>query len=132
MSVTPTRYEFEDLVILVSRNGDRGRVVWLGTSDARNASELLNPLSETVVDTMRGAEVTVDFTRLEFMNSSTVSPIINLVRKLDANQIPVRVLFVEDNWQRTHLRCVATIARKLDYVTVEGRSTATDDSAKEE
>jgi len=122
--LSPKTYEFGTLRVLTRRANDRGTVTWLGSSDARNPSEFLNPLAETIVEEMRGATVTVDFRKLEFMNSSTVSPIINLIRKLEANSIDARVIFVDGNWQRPHLRCMKTITRAFKHVKVNGSDEA--------
>jgi hypothetical protein len=56
------------------------------------------------------------------MNSSTVPPIINLVKRLNARAISCLVLFSDSDWQRTQLRCMQTIARTLPHVQVEGRA----------
>jgi hypothetical protein len=68
---------------------------------------------------MKGAEVTVDFSKLEYMNSATVSPLINFVKTLDGICTRILVLFSETDWQRTHLQCMRAIATTLRHVAVQ-------------
>ena len=68
---------------------------------------------------MKGAEVTVDFTKLEYMNSATVSPLINFVKTLDGTCTRILVVFAQTDWQRTHLQCMRAIATTLRHTMVE-------------
>jgi hypothetical protein len=119
------KFEQGGLTILVSRAKGSASVTWLGVSDSRNPGAFLNPIVQRLVDELKECTVTVDFTRMEFMNSSTVAPIINLIKRLNANRIDAVVLFKNDDWQRTHLRCMQTITRVLKHVRVEGRTAST-------
>ena len=69
-----------------------------------------------------GQEVTVDFRTLDYMNASTVSPILSLLKTLDKKGIETLVLFSNADWQVTHLRCLRTVTRVLTHITVEGRA----------
>lgn len=122
--MTEWRFEHGDLVVAVSRTGAEALVSWRGVSDARNPSALLNETIRQVAEYVRGADVTVDFTKLEYMNSATVAPLIGLIKALDAGNRPILVLFSDADWQRTHLNCMTIIGRILKHVRVEGRSGA--------
>jgi len=120
----PTGLEFDHagLRIEVFRSENKATIVWSGVSDARNPGAQLNVVLQRMVDELDGCKVTVDFRRLQYMNSSTVPPIINLIKRLNARAVHSVVLFSEVDWQRTQLRCMQTIARTLPYVQVEGRA----------
>jgi hypothetical protein len=113
------QFEQDGLVISASRANGRGTVAWSGVSDSRTPSNFLRPVLRDVLDKMKGAEVTVDFTKLEYMNSATVSPLINFVKALDVTCTRILVLFSETDWQRTHLQCMRAIATTLRHVMVE-------------
>lgn len=115
------RFEQEGLVISAWRAQGKGTVVWAGISDSRNPTTFLNPILREVTDRMKGADVTLDFTKLEYMNSATVSPLLNFVKTLDEKGSRVLVVFSEIDWQRTHLQCMRAIARTLRNVSVESR-----------
>jgi hypothetical protein len=109
----------DGLVISASRGATRGTVAWTGVSDSQSPGLFLRPVLKDILDKMKGAEVTVDFTRLEYMNSATVSPMIQFVKALDVASSRTLVLFSDSDWQRTHLQCMRAIATTLKRVTVE-------------
>ncbi len=122
--MTNSVFEFEHggLRIEVFRSETKATILWSGVSDSRNPGALLNGALLRMVDELDGCKVTVDFRRLQYMNSSTVPPIINLIKRLNARAISCLVLYSDGDWQRTQLRCMQTIARTLPHVQVEGRA----------
>jgi anti-anti-sigma regulatory factor len=124
MTNTDLNFEQGGLRIEVFRSEGKATIQWSGESDARNPGALLNGVLLRIVDALDGCKVTVDFRRLQYMNSSTVPPIINLVKRLNARGISCLVLYADGDWQRTQLRCMQTIARTLPHVQVESRGLA--------
>ena len=114
----------DGLVINASRGSARGSVAWVGVSDSQTPGVFLRPILKDVLDKMKGAEVTFDLTKLEYMNSATVSPLIQFVKALDGSCTRIVVLFSQADWQRTHLQCMRAIATTLKHVTVESAPTA--------
>src|SRR5262245_45065820 len=116
MMPTDLKFEHAGLRIEVFRSESKATIVWSGVSDGRNPGAQLNGVLQRMVDELEGCKVTVDFRRLQYMNSSTVPPIINLIKRLNARAVHSLILFSEVDWQRTQLRCMQTIARALPYV----------------
>ena len=119
MSEQRWQFEQDGLVISASRVNGKGTVAWCGVSDSRTPGLFLRPELRDLLEKMKGAEVTVDFTRLEYMNSATVSPLINFVKALDGGGKRIVVLFSETDWQRTHLQCMRAIATTLKHTLVD-------------
>jgi len=115
------KFEQDGLCIQMTRAAGHITVSWLGVSDSRSPAAFLNPVIEQITRSAGGSAVTVDFTRLEYMNSATVTPLISLVKSLDQAKSRVLLLFAEVDWQRTHLQCMKAIARTMSNVRVEGR-----------
>jgi len=107
------QFEQDGLVINASRANGKGSVTWRGISDSRTPALFLRPVLRELSEQLKGAEVTVDFSKLEYMNSATVSPLINFVKTLDGSCTSTMVLFSETDWQRTHLQCMRAIATTL-------------------
>jgi hypothetical protein len=124
MIKTDIELEHGGLRIELYRSDSKATILWSGVSDSRSPGALLNGVLLRMVDALDGCKVTVDFRRLQYMNSSTVPPIINLIKRLNARAISCLVLYSDSDWQRTQLRCMQTIARTLPHVQVEGRSPA--------
>jgi hypothetical protein len=110
-----------ELIIVVSSSENGTTVVWSGTSDARDPSLELTPFLAQVVERHTGASMLVDFRKLEYMNSGTVSPIIVFVRALDERGIETKLLFDTGiGWQRVNFVAMKSIARTLKHLSVEG------------
>jgi hypothetical protein len=118
MSDQKWEFEQDGLVISASRVNGRGTVAWCGVSDSRTPGIFLRPVLRDLSEKMKGAEVTVDFTKLEYMNSATVSPLINFVKSLDSACSRIVVVFSETDWQRTHMQCMRAIATTLRHTMV--------------
>jgi len=114
-------FETGDLKITIRQDGDAVSVSWLGTSDAREPGRELTPFLGGLAPRLVGKSVDVDFRKLEYMNSGTVSPIIQFARALDQHAIRSRLLFDSQvGWQRVNYVCLKNIAKALSHVEVEG------------
>ena len=111
--------QLDTLTISVVRIATGATIMWKGTSDSRSPGATLNPALERLVQSVENFDVTVDFTELEYMNSATVAPMMELIRKLDTSCKSVRVVFLDAGWQCTHSRCMSAIARTLKHFNVE-------------
>jgi len=121
MTAKETKFEHGGLQIVVRQAGPGWVVRWTGVSDARDPKTFIQPIVEYLIHELKSKNVTIDFTGLTFMNSSTVSPIIVMLKSLNTHSIDTRVEFSSADWQQTHLRCLRTISRLLEHVTVVGR-----------
>jgi len=121
MTEPPWKFQHEGLSIVVTRSTESATVKWIGVSDSRTPGEFLNPLIQQLVQKLKGLKITMDLRALEYMNSSTVAPLINMVRQLDTSANKVFVWFDSaSDWQQTHLKCMRTISRTLRNVSVDG------------
>jgi hypothetical protein len=123
MSGASERFQHDTLTIDVTHTGGAVRIVWRGESDIREPSEALVPFLLRLADGLKARRVTIDFRKFAYMNSATVSPIIQFVRRLDTNGAETVILYdrVVD-WQRVNFNCMKTIARTLSHVQVQGES----------
>jgi hypothetical protein len=75
----PPKFEHGGLVIRTQVSPETTTVRWLGVSDAREPAVHLTPFLSSILDELANRSVTVDFREFEYMNSATVSPLINFV-----------------------------------------------------
>ena len=95
------------------------RVNWSGESDALDPGAALTPYLADLVRTLRGKSVQVHFGNLRYMNSSTVTPLMQFIRDLSAAAMRVTVLYRADlQWQVTSFRAMRVVARKWSNVDV--------------
>jgi hypothetical protein len=119
MTSSSTKFEKETLTVLVKRSDTEVSMTWLGESDSRNPGEFLNPIVKQLASELPGLPVTIDLTRLAYMNSATVAPLIACIKSLDSTATEVHVQFSDADWQRTHVQCLRAISRKLKGVRIE-------------
>jgi hypothetical protein len=109
----------DDFEIRVTR-GSPNTIEWLGISHFVNPSSTINPFVEVLAETLKGESVIVDFTKLAYMNSSTVSPIIHLCKLFDKKRILTTVHYDKtSDWQSAIFRGLETLSRLIPNLTVE-------------
>lgn len=112
-------YEHDGLVIDVDAAGDTTMVRWKGISDTRDPASHLSPFFATLLESLGGKAVLVDFREFEYMNSAMVSPLIHFVKDLDAAGARTTLLFdTTVPWQKANAQCMRAIARTLSNVQV--------------
>jgi anti-anti-sigma regulatory factor len=115
-------YEYGQLSITVRRVQGRATIIWRGVSDTREPSSFLNPLARELKEAIGPANIVLDLSELEFMNSATVAPFIGFVRTFASSDRMVAVVFSDIDWQRPHAQCMRAIARTLQHVQIEVRA----------
>ncbi len=92
---------------------------WVGQSKERNPAQILTPYLDSLIDDLKGRHLTIEYSKLEYMNSSTVPPIILFLKKLNANGIKTAVTYnTLSKWQRASFKALETLALMMDNVTV--------------
>lgn len=111
-------FETNSLKIEVTDAGDRVTMKLLGTSEERFPGKVLNPYFSEIVDGLT-KPILVDFSGLEYINSSTVEPIHHLIKLLNKKAINTTLLFNTDiSWQLSSHKALGMVCRKLEYIEV--------------
>lgn len=112
-------YRNENLTLVVTASGGTATVSWRGVSDSRFPAQFLGPIIDELGNDLQRLDVVIDLRELKYMNSSSVLPLIALIKRLDGNGKSVRVRFQNVDWQRTHHNCMSAMARTLKNVHIE-------------
>ena len=116
---TNNTFSRDGLNITVDEQAKSTTVRWLGISDSRDPAVHLLPFLTSLLDELSGKDVLVDLRDLEYMNSATVSPLINFVKNLDAKGARTTLTFdASIPWQKVNAQCMRAIARTLSNVRV--------------
>ncbi len=103
-------------------DGSTVTMSWLGRSENREPSVTLNPYLSGIIDDLSGKELAVDFTKLEYMNSSTVPPIIQLIKNLNSKGITTKIFYdKESKWQAASFKALETISKAMPGIEVIGK-----------
>ncbi len=107
------------LELKVSADPAKTVVTWLGRSDAQNPAQFLTPYLTGLVKQFKGSELVVDFSRLSYMNSSTVSPIIQFLKMADTTKINTLVKYdASSTWQNASFKALKAMSVVMKHVKV--------------
>ena len=114
------RYQSDELTI--DSLAEEGKLVvrWLGRSDGTDPSGTFRPLLEALsADVSKAQSVEFDFRSLEYMNSSSIRPILKLVQGASGSAASVRLVYDKNKtWQRLSFMAIGTALAALSNVEV--------------
>jgi hypothetical protein len=120
MTTETQRFDEDGLVVKVLADEPSVHIKWEGVSDSRDPGTKLGQFLQEITPSLKERDVTIDFRSLEYVNSATVSPIVQFVKDLDGKTKSVTLLFnTSIFWQRTQYRCMRVIASALQRVEVK-------------
>ncbi len=110
-----------ELLIKIEDRGDDVIMEWTGRSRDRDPSGLLLPFFDELVAKTIGKKLKIDFQNLISMNSSTVPPIVELVKNLEKNNITTEIQYnAESEWQKASFKALETVVMGFECVKVHG------------
>jgi hypothetical protein len=106
---------------IIFEEGEKNIITWVGKSEARDPSSLFNPYFKDISKAFKGKELEIKFEQLRYMNSSTVPPIIQLIKDLEENGIKSTITYDKNSkWQVASFKALETIVRTMQNITVRG------------
>lgn len=118
MSALPDRFAERELVIDVQDGPGELRLVWSGRSTDRDPGKFLMPIFQDLLERVRGdpKRITMDFTKVEYMNSSTFAPIVKLLDMARRSSSSVTLEYTQSRkWQTLSFSALRT------FETPDGR-----------
>ncbi len=116
---TMRTFENEGLMISVHAAGGKTHILFSGKSDSRDPGALIRRVREEIIKTAGKQPALIDISELEFMNSATVSPILDLLKSFNDAAIDTTMIFdTRKDWQRINFNCMKVIVKKFSCVTV--------------
>lgn len=100
------------------------RVVWRGRSADREPARFLAPVLTELIDASRraSARLRLDFTALEYMNSSTFTPIVKALGEARRSGVPIALEYAQGkNWQALSFSALRTFETPDGSIAVLGR-----------
>jgi anti-anti-sigma regulatory factor len=95
-------------------------MVFKGESDSSDAAALLRALFDSYFEAAVQRGMTLDFRALDYMNSSTFPPLVELIRRLHDVKAPISILYSKDKpWQRTPFTALTGIAAVYRNLSVQ-------------
>jgi hypothetical protein len=116
---------FEDglLQIELIENTNSITMVWTGKSTHRKPSEFISPiLAETIRRSNASKKrIIMDFRRLEYMNSSTITPIIKILERAKRGATEITLLYNKSlKWQDLSFSALEIFETQDSKVEIKG------------
>ncbi len=118
------RYVEGDLALEVSQSPGEVRVVWRGKSGDREPGRFLMPVLAEVLERARAANAKLvhDFAALEYMNSSTFTPVVKAVDEARRAGVPLVLEYsVARKWQALSFSALRTFETQDGRISIHGR-----------
>lgn len=111
-------HQNDELTIESRLESNQLMVRWRGRSETRDPSRALAPILEAVTREIgTAAAVEFDFRSLEYMNSSSIRPILKLVQSASTLTKHVRVRYDSSkHWQRLSFAAIGAVLASLGNV----------------
>lgn len=111
------------LTIDVKNEENQISIIWSGRSKDKNPSYFLTPILTKVLDrsNQEGKKVIMDFRSLEYMNSSTITPIIKILERVRNGKSEVLIQYKKSlKWQELTFCALEVFQTKDQRVLIEG------------
>jgi hypothetical protein len=111
------------LKIEIQENGDSITTYWTGKSIDRNPSQFINPILVDLVNrsSEENKRIVLDFQKLDYMNSSTITPLIKILERANKGKINVSVQYNKRlKWQDLSFSALKIFQTKDKRVEIRG------------
>jgi hypothetical protein len=113
----------KELQLEVRHEADGVKILWTGKSTARDPVAFIGPvLSEALARaTDAGKQLVLDFRALEYMNSSTITPVIRILHEAKKGRGSVVVLYQRSaKWQELSFSALAIFKTDDARIDIRG------------
>ena len=112
----------QDLIIEIKEENGVVSMNWLGNSISRKPSTELIPYFDQIMEKTHNKKLKIDFRNLDLLNSSSVPPIIQFIKRLEDNKILTEIIYKEDlEWQKKSFKALKNITKKFIHVKIIGK-----------
>lgn len=111
------------LNITVSEDQENYNVVWTGKSIDRKPSVFITPILISVLKRSidHDKRMILDFCGIEYMNSSTITPIIKILERAKRSKVAVTVKYLGDlKWQNLIFSALEIFQTKDKRIEIQG------------
>lgn len=115
--------EHGELILEIYTEGNTVKNLWKGASRDLQPGEFFNKFSKKLIARARGKKLTIDFTKLDIMNSSTIRFLIALFTDLEKESIPTNIVYnSKSTWQGYCFKPIAIMMKHFQQIKVHASS----------
>jgi hypothetical protein len=118
------RFVQGELTLELTRTGNELRLAWQGKSAERDPSRFLVPILEQAMEIARNGKLplVLDFSTLDYMNSSTFTPVVKALDESRRLSVPVVLEYsLSRKWQALSFSALRTFETLDGRIKVRGK-----------
>lgn len=118
-------FEKEKLIIEVEEGETEIEIFWRGSASERNPGDFIIPILSDVLNKSNktGKKIKMDFRHLEYMNSSTIVPIIKILERAKRGENRVVVLYNNTiKWQKLNFTALEIFQTDDQRIQISGKA----------
>jgi hypothetical protein len=118
------RFVQGELTLELTRSGSELRLAWQGKSAERDPSRFLVPILEQAMEIARNGKLplVLDFSALDYMNSSTFTPVVKALDESRRLSVPVVLEYsLSRKWQALSFSALRTFETLDGRIKVRGK-----------
>ncbi|MGD2271479.1 MAG: hypothetical protein PVI06_13840 [Desulfobacterales bacterium] len=111
------------LKIIVKEDGDIIQIKWTGKSIDRQPDKFISPILVDVLKKSSAAHkrIVFDFCNLNYMNSSTITPIIKILERAKRGKAKITILYDQSlKWQDLNFSALNIFQTKDQRIEIKG------------
>lgn len=106
---------------LLRESPEQLRMVWRGRSEDRDPADYLNPFLISSIEVLSDELLVCDFRELEYINSSTIPPILRMIKKLHIDGKSARIVYDSNSsWQTASFTAFRIITDTMNLIEISG------------
>lgn len=117
------KYTNKLLTLAVKEDSNSISIEWQGRSKERNPSIFLTPILTRILERSKieSKKIIMDFTKLEYMNSSTITPIIKILERMKKGSNHILIQYGKAlKWQELTFAALEAFQTDDQRVKIEG------------
>ncbi len=123
MMAKTSHYRSNQLHIEVQENADTILVKWTGKSTDREPGKFIVPILVNVMkkSSDKKRKIVLDFRELDYLNSSTITPIIKVLERAKKGTADINLLFKKNlKWQKVIFSALEIFQTKDGRIEIKG------------
>lgn len=118
----PETFTDKSLTLELDDGASEVRLVWRGKSNDREPGRFLLPILQRALSAAAGKKLVLDFSSIEYMNSSTFTPLVKFLDEAQRKHAQVEVAYSQSRkWQALSFSALRAFSTQDGRISIQAR-----------
>ena len=117
------KYTNKNLALRLIENKNTIEVEWEGKSIDREPANFISPILAKILNraSVKKKRITMDFRKLSYMNSSTITPVIKVLERAKKSKTKITIFYKKSlNWQELNFSALEIFNTQNNQIQIKG------------